>query len=478
MNRIRPRSLTFRLTAAFGVVAMIVFALSSTFLYRSLAAQLERRDDLEIIGKLAQFQGLLRESKSETGVMRDSHIFQDVVASHPGLHMALRDRVGNVLISSSPNMSRELLDRLDLSNTTGVPFDLAFDGQQRARAIVFNERLADGNLVQIVFIRSSQDRRELLAVYRQDLWGAAAVGAILVAILGYAVTRAGLRPIKEIGAQTHSIEASRLSERLKIALAPDELQEIAEAVNRMLDRLEDAFRRLTQFSSDIAHDIRTPLANLISSTQVTLSRPRSADEYQLLLESHLEEYDRLRRMVENMLFLARADNAKHALRMEWLDAAAELNNIASYFEAVAEERQLHLSVDAQGTVFADPTLLRRAVSNLVSNAIAFSAPGTCIELHSKMHGGEAVISVRNLGQDIPRVHLERLFDRFYRADASRHTSSGNSGLGLAIVKSIMELHRGEVRAESQGGSTAFLLTFPNDGASKTNSRNNPHVLQK
>ncbi|MDN4571712.1 heavy metal sensor histidine kinase [Pandoraea sp. XJJ-1] len=460
MRLIRPKSLTFRLTAAFGVVAVLVFALSSTFLYRSLAAQLERRDDLEIIGKLTQFQSILKESKSESGVMRDSHIFLDVVASHPGLSMALRDMSGKVLVSSSAGMSAELLDRLGLASNAGAPFDLTFDGQQKARAIAFIERLADGTRIQIIFIRSSKDRSELLAVYRQDLWGAAAAGAMLVGILGYAVTRTGLRPVKDIGMQTHSIEASRLSERLKIALAPDELQDIAEAINRMLDRLEDAFRRLTQFSSDIAHDIRTPLSNLISSTQVTLSRPRTLDEYQSLLESHMEEYDRLRRMVENMLFLARADNAKHALRLEWLDANTELTNIASYFEAVAEERELCIRVSAEGLIFADPTLLRRAVSNLVSNALVFSTQGTCIELHSRMLGRETIISVCNQGQDIPGEHLERLFDRFYRADASRHTSAGNSGLGLSIVKSIMELHHGNVQAESQHGTTTFFLTFP------------------
>ncbi|WP_253192039.1 heavy metal sensor histidine kinase [Burkholderia cenocepacia] len=286
------------------------------------------------------------------------------------------------------------------------------------------------------------------------------LGALLVGALGYAVASRGLRPVESLGRQTSRIEAHNLNARLDARGGPVELREFATSVNRMLDRLERAFVRLSQFSSDLAHDMRTPLANVISSSQITLSRARTVDEYEALIESNIEECERLQRMIENMLFLARTDNARQHLKTAELDAGSELRRLASYFQALADEAGVRIDVHGEAPVVADATLFRRAVSNLASNALEHADAASAIELAVSVQRGYAVVEVTNRGAAIPPEQVERIFERFYRIDSSRHGAARNAGLGLAIVKSIMELHRGKVEVASRDGRTTFALYFP------------------
>jgi len=266
--------------------------------------------------------------------------------------------------------------------------------------------------------------------------------------------------VKTIGRQTATIEAHSLNERLDISAGPIELQEIALSVNRMLDRLEQAFTRLSQFSSDLAHDMRTPLANVISSSQITLSRTRTSEEYEILIESNIEECERLQRMTENMLFLARSDNSKQHFKLGEIDCRCELDRLTSYFQGIAEGTGVHFVINGNARILADPTMFRRAVSNLMSNALDHAATGSDIELHTYQSQGYVTVEVTNKGQPIPPEHIEKIFDRFYRINAARHGSAKNTGLGLAIVKSIMESHRGKVDVVSYGDNTTFSLYFP------------------
>jgi two-component system heavy metal sensor histidine kinase CusS len=311
-----------------------------------------------------------------------------------------------------------------------------------------------------LLVRTAADRQSLLEGYRIDIWLAVAVGAALVGALGYAVARRGFSPVRSIGRQTSRIEAHNLSERLDIEGGPIELQDIAFSVNRMLDRLERAFVRLSQFSSDLAHDMRTPLANVISSSQVTLSRTRTTDEYEALIDSNIEECERLQRMIESMLFLARTDSAQQLIKVAEFDAQSELRRLASYFQGLAEEAGVQIAVEGNARISADGTLFRRAVSNLISNALDHAFAGSSVELSSFDSPEYAVVEVTNQGHAIAPEHVDRIFERFYRVDASRHGSARNAGLGLAIVKSIMELHRGKVDVASYGERTTFTLYFP------------------
>jgi two-component system heavy metal sensor histidine kinase CusS len=259
------------------------------------------------------------------------------------------------------------------------------------------------------------------------------------------------------------VTVNRLQLPVDPARLPPEMAELAAALQQMMTRLQDGFERLSQFSADLAHDFRTPIGNLLGQTQVALSSERSTEEYQALLASNVEEYERLARMIENMLFLARAENARVAMLPLSLDVARELSGIADYFEGLAETCGVAVAVAADGatTVHADPLLLRRAVSNLVANAIRYTPKGEAVAISASRAGDGTRVAVSNPGPGIAPEHVAKLFDRFFRADPARANSGESSGIGLAIVKSIMDLHHGRVDVRSEpGGMTTFTLFFP------------------
>ncbi|WP_241301196.1 heavy metal sensor histidine kinase [Burkholderia stabilis] len=456
-------SLLRRLTLAFAAVAALVFALTGAYLYRSLSAELTRRDDIEISGKLNQFLQLAHASGSTAALRADPAVFHEVLLSHPGVYLGIYDAQNRALVEHTDAAGHTLAAVIAAPHQAagaGSPFMCAPPGIGTSRCVYARDTLPSGEVVQVALARTATDRQSLLESYRVDIWLAAAVGALLVGALGYAVASRGLRPVESLGRQTSRIEAHNLNARLDARGGPVELRELATSVNRMLDRLERAFVRLSQFSSDLAHDMRTPLANVISSSQITLSRARTTEEYEALIDSNIEECERLQRMIENMLFLARTDNARQHLKTAELDAGSELRRLASYFQALADEAGVRIDVRGTAPVVADATLFRRAVSNLASNALEHADAASTIELAVSVQAGYAVVEVTNRGVAIPPEQVDRIFERFYRIDSSRHGAARNAGLGLAIVKSIMELHRGKVEVASRDGRTTFALYFP------------------
>jgi two-component system heavy metal sensor histidine kinase CusS len=408
-----------------------------TFLYDSLATELQRRDDIEITGKLNQFLQLIRDQGSMAAVRSNPTLFHEVLLSHPGVYLGIFDENNTPLVEHSDLDAVDLLPVVTSHHALGVPYTCEPEGIGLSRCISGQEVLPGGGTVRVSLVRTASDRRSLLDRYRIDVLLAMAAGAVLVGTLGYAIASRGFRPVRSIGRQTSRIEAHNLGERLDIRGGPLELQDIALSVNRMLDRLERAFVRLSQFSSDLAHDMRTAL-----------------------IDSNIEECERLQRMTENMLFLARTDNATQHLALGTLDAQSELLRLASYFQGLAEEAGVDIVVEADARIWADAGMFRRAVSNLVSNALAHAIAGTAITLCARESSRHAIVSVMNLGECIAPEHIEKIFERFYRVDPSRHGSAKNTGLGLAIVKSIVELHRGKVDVVSSEGKTTFTLRFP------------------
>ena len=274
------------------------------------------------------------------------------------------------------------------------------------------------------------------------------------------VVRRGLAPLRTMRTQAQAVTALQLSQRLPVQTIPRELAELAQSLNDMLARLEDAFKRLSDFSSDIAHELRTPVSNLLTQTQVTLSRARSADDYQRILESNEEEFERMARMVSDMLLLAKADNGLALPQREQLNMAVEVRALFDYFDALAEEKSLTLTLQGDCEIWADRLMLRRALANLLSNALrhADSASTLSVSLQTLETGVQ--ISVSNQGDGIAPEHLERVFDRFYRVDPARQRSSDGTGLGLAITQSIVAAHGGSIRATSFGGLTTFTIHLP------------------
>jgi two-component system heavy metal sensor histidine kinase CusS len=317
----------------------------------------------------------------------------------------------------------------------------------------------------VVIALNIEHHRMFMEAFQKSLWLAIAASIALTALLGWIAARRGLAPVRELADVAHGISAHRLGERLPLESVPTELVDLAMAFNDMLARLEGSFRRLSDFSSDLAHELRTPISNLMTQTQVALSKTRSADQYREVLYSNLEEYERLARMIADMLFLAKADNRLMVPSSEPVDLATEARELFCFYEAFAEEQGVSLALAGAGVVRGDRLMIRRALSNLLSNAIRHTPrDGSVKVLIDQGQTGETRLSVENPGEDIAPEHLPRLFDRFYRVDPSRQKASEGAGLGLAITKSIVEAHQGTIQAFSSNGSTRFAITFPAGGA--------------
>ena len=304
--------------------------------------------------------------------------------------------------------------------------------------------------------------QRLLEGYLQRMILVLAGGVLLAAAIGVWIARRGLRPIAAITRATERIGAEQLHERIGATAWPAELTALAAAFDGMLERLQQSFERITQFSADLAHELRTPINNLMGEAQVALAHERSAPEYREVLHSALEEYGRLARMIDRMLFLAYAEHTRRAPERAPLDAAHEMQAVEEFYQMLAEESGVEFSCAGAGQVFADPSLLRRALSNLVSNALKHTPRGGRVRIEGENSAdGGFNLRVSDTGIGIAPEHLPKLTDRFYRVDPARAGGPGGSGLGLAIVKSIMDLHGGTLRIESTvGRGTTVQLYFP------------------
>jgi len=302
-----------------------------------------------------------------------------------------------------------------------------------------------------------------LSAYLERVW-LTVIGAVLVTLLlAYWVTSRGLMPLRLMADKAAEITPDRLSARLDVAHAPAELQSLAASFNAMLDRLEHGYERLLQFSADLAHEVRTPIGVLIGETQVTLAHERSVAEYRGVLESNLEELERLARIAQNILFLAQADHGPQRIERERLDIREELETIGAYFEGIADERRITFDIDAEGEIVANAIMCRRAIGNVVVNAVRYATAGTVVRLRGHADERGACIVVGNRGARIEQDELARLFDRFYRGDAARSEFTESSGLGLSIVNAIMRLHGGTASAQcTSDGWIEFSLLFPGD----------------
>jgi two-component system heavy metal sensor histidine kinase CusS len=284
-------------------------------------------------------------------------------------------------------------------------------------------------------------------------------GVVASAVIAITITRRGLRPLRQMTNSVASIGPTHLNERITPVGWPKELQPLASAFDEMLARLEDSFIRLSQFSADLAHELRTPIANILGESQVALTRERTAQEYREVIESAVAECERLSGIVDNLLFVARVDAAREPIERKKFDARAACEKIASFYRTVAEDRQVSIICSGDAEIYADPVLFERAVNNLVDNAQRFTPDGGEIKIDISRRDSSTEVAVTDNGAGIAPEHLPRVFDRFYRADSSR--SSDGTGLGLALVKSILDLHGGLATIESKvDRGTTVVLSFP------------------
>ncbi len=443
-----PRSLSLRLALAFALVAVVLLGAIGLYLYRSLEREIVWRDDQALLGRLERMQALLDDSASIDALRQRPQLYENMLGNRDSL-LWLLDAQGRALIEINP--TRLAIPPLPAAD----PVALRDIGEAR---LAWRRLPGEAGLT-LVAGRLLAEREQMLAAYRVKLWWALSLGALLASVLGWLISRRALRPVRRLTRQALAIDVQHLHLRLDDSTVPSELEPLRAALNQMLTRLEQGFARLSRFSEDLAHEMRTPLANLMGQTQQLLHRARSVEEYEALLASNQEEYERLARMIDNMLFLARAEQPAAAIERQLFALPALVGQLCDYFEGVAEDRGIQLLDETEGELCGDPELIRRALANLVANALRYGAADSPVRIVSGSEDGWRSVSVINQGPAIAAEHLPRLFDRFYRCDPSRAEPGDSGGLGLAIVRSIMQLHGGEVVVHSDTEMTEFTLRF-------------------
>jgi two-component system heavy metal sensor histidine kinase CusS len=292
------------------------------------------------------------------------------------------------------------------------------------------------------------------------LIGLAIVGVLMASALGYWVARIGLKPLIKLSHEAQRLAPPLRAGRLRLSPLPPELEQFVDSFNSTLERVEQAYSRLESFNADVAHELRSPLTNLIGQTQVALTRGRSAEHYFEVLQSNLEELERLRSIINDMLFLASADQGNKATKLTSTSLADEVATTLEYLDFILEDAQVEVRVSGDALVQIEVAHLRRALINLLSNAVQHTGAGQVIEVRIEVEDHQVSIGVANPGSPIASEHLPRLFERFYRVDASRSNSGNNHGLGLAIVKAIALMHGGDVFVRSDRGMNTFGIYLP------------------
>lgn len=446
-------SLTLRLTALFATASTAVLLGLGWIVGQAVERHFESMDMDELRGKIA----LVRNALSKTGAAGKSASLQsrlnDSLVGHHHLSLLVQDAAGQTLYRSGET---DFPDKL-LATGSGHPF--VWDSGLSTFRGLSASLLEPGKETVVVAVDISH-HQHFMHEFRATLWLFVLAAALLSGILGWAAARRGLSPLREIRQGAAEVTASRLDYRLPVEAIPLELADLAQTLNEMLARLEASFLRLSDFSSDLAHELRTPLSNLMTQSQVVLSRTRSKEEYREALVSNTEEIERLARMVSDMLFLARSDKGMAGLVREPVDLAVLVRDLFDFYSALADESGLSLMQEGNAQVSGDKPMLRRAMSNLLANAIRHTPRGGTVKVAVQQDEHGARLQIENSGETIPPEHLPRLFDRFYRVDASRQHSGDGAGLGLAITQAIIQAHGGNISVRSSDGVTCFEFFLP------------------
>lgn len=430
----RSRSIAWRLALAFALVCALVLSAIGVFLYRSLASELAYRDDLALLGRLEQVRALLADSDSLDALQARPRLYQNMLGNLDSL-LLVRRADGSSVIAINPRQ-RELpklnaIAREQTPQRRDVLTWQAPDGAELA-LLSGDAQGPSGEPLTVIAGKVLSEREQMLGSYRLRLYLSVGLGALLAFALGLLLLRRGLQPLRQLSEAVRRIDLRSLDQRLPATGTPAELLEPVQALNGMLARLDDSVQRLSQFSADLAHEIRTPLHTLLASNGQALNHPRSTAEYQEVLASNMEEFERLKRMAENLMFLARAEQAERALNLQTLNLQNVGSELCDYFEALADDRDLRLENHLHGELRADQQLLQRALGNLLANAVRHAAPGTSISLRRHDEPGWHWVQVHNHGPAIAPEHLGRLFDRFYRVDPSRAEPGIRVGWGWPL----------------------------------------------
>lgn len=444
-------SLTARLTAFYTLVSAAVLLGMGVLVSLATERHFVELDHDYLKDKIGLVQKIVRESPSQVVL---STRLDELLGSHHGLFIELRQGDRLVYGQTAPGFPASL----PTASSGADPVDWS-EGARTLRGLS-SEVDAPRTALQLRIALDTAHHAHFLQGLRQTL-AVYLLGAILVSgLLGWWAARRGLAPLRVMKERAMTVTAQKLDQRMPVDAVPAEFADLAQSLNTMLERLQADFARLQEFSSDLAHELRTPINNLLTQTQVSLAQKRDASAYQDILASNAEEFQRLARMVSDMLFLAKTEHGIELPNREAISLDQETQALFEFYDAVADEKCIRLSLTGHAVVMGDRLMVRRAIGNLLSNALRHSPADAEVAVAIEQQGANTTLCLTNTGVTISPEVLPRLFDRFFRVDKSRsHPESDGAGLGLSITQAIMAAHGGAVTARSSHGRTTFCLVF-------------------
>lgn len=428
-------SLTLRLTLFFTVAILLLLSGLSFFVSSAIDAHFIEQDNHTLEEKKVSFKNAYQQNADLASLFL-------IAKNHSGLIFLVK----GVSEAFPKEEKEELFKWQDKGNRyLGLPFLL---------------KEGSAPVLHVVLAININHHQQFLDVFHAILLKFILFTGGIGGCLAWFLTRKGLQPLVKLSEQASLISLQDLTQRMPEKGLPIEILSLSKTLNKMLQRLEEAVGQLSHFSSDIAHELRSPVNNLMTQTQVSLSKPRSKEQYVDLLASNVEEFEQLSRMITDMLFLAKSDNQAFQLDKKKLALHEELLQLIEFYDALAEDNQLQITVQGEAYFTGEQLMIRRAFSNLLSNAIRHSYSGSCIEISLITEADNITIEVKNRGEIISPTDLPYLFDRFYRVDKSRsHSKHSGVGLGLAITRSIIEAHAGTLSVTSFNEETVFCIKF-------------------
>jgi two-component system heavy metal sensor histidine kinase CusS len=451
-------AISFRIAILFSFSTVIILMIMGLVIHQLVMHHFETQDRTQLEGKIQLVENLLEQNHHNPSEL--NLYLKDALVGHHDLVVQIERLSGQIIFSSSPTA----LKSKTLVKSKHGPW-LEWKVQNKIyHGLIYKKSFDQNSAIpsaQIIVGIDTSEHLHFLNDFRRQLLYIGVIGTICLMLLGWFAAWRGLRPVQNMAKVAEGISAQHLSERLEVDNTPTELKSLAIAFNDMLDRLETAVGKLSDFSSDLAHEIRTPINNLMTQTQVCLSRSRDIATYQEILFSNLEEFERLARMVSDMLFLAKAEHGLHRADLQQVNLVKEVSALFDFYDAIAAEKGMSLKQTGQGYVEGDPSMLRRALSNLLSNAIKYGKSDSIIKIKCQQNSDTTELTIENESSYLSQEQLTRLFDRFYRTDVSRQRVEEGTGLGLAITKSILDVHGATIQASYENGHITFKIIFQN-----------------
>ncbi len=467
----KPRSIALRLSLMFALVGLLVFAVVGTGLFVVLRMQMDRHlrealdDRIEIARVIVSHTPTRAKWKFSREKLADmtphdgstryavispdpAFTFGTPVTGTPQSSLAFSSAAGSVGAPGSTGDYTQWGSANDANDMLSRTVDIAASGERPG--------------VQLQVSVSDSINARTMRSFGFALAALSALGSVAVLLLGYYVTRIGLSPLTRLTKEASEISPHNRAQRLNADFLPYELNDLAMSFNGALERLETAYERLESFNADVAHELRTPVTILIGQTEVALTRKRSEGDLRQTLQSNLEEFGRMREIINDMLFLARADQGELATQLVELSLASEVAHTLEFLELPLEEAQVSATLTGDARALVNRSLFGRALTNLIENAMRHCEPGASISVSIMRADNQIRVAVSNPGDPISPAVLNYLFDRFFRAEYARTNSRENHGLGLAIVKAVADMHRGTVQATSENGINTFSFSIAAD----------------